>query len=130
MGNKCSECNIKIGIGKQKLPFEDKQSNSMILCTECYKKMPKERKKKLIYIGKENFKFNPIGLAFGIIGGMAFNEGANSAEKTIVDYKKNKYDFTDEELDSLSIDMYDMHFWGYKDEKKLCDNCQFGNDLK
>ena len=75
MAKTCKVCSKKLGIGKEKLPFLDKDHKRLFLCTDCYKDMPPDDKKKLEYIGEPIVKFRPEGLAFGVVGALGYSSG-------------------------------------------------------
>jgi len=108
----CDECQQEIKLGKGKITLEDYSKGEIFLHSECYKKMPKEKKKQLTYIGgKLDIGTTLTGFAIGgIIGGIAFRSGYKDGYNSAIKHSQKKYGYTDQLLNDFSIDIFDMHF--------------------
>jgi len=108
----CEVCKQNIKFSKGKITLEDYSRGQFIACNDCYKKMPKEKKKQLTYInGKLNVGTTLTGFAIGgIIGGIAYGSAYKDGYNSAIKHSQKKYGYTDKQMNDFSIDIFDMHF--------------------
>lgn len=114
MGKKCSICNKKIGFREQKMPFKDSDNNKIFICSDCYVELTKDKKKNLSYLGKWQVPKSARITGFmagGVVGAVASGDGYRSGREWVIKRKLKKNNKTKQDLDNLSIDKYNLHFW-------------------
>lgn len=109
----CDKCGKRIGFGERN-PFIDEQEKDVVLCTDCYFFLSKNEKKKLVHTGKQfrEGKYKPTGLIFGLVGSVGYSEGQNSGAHWVLNRRKNKTEYTQKQIDEISIDMFNAH-WNF-----------------
>ena len=107
----CDECKLFINIGKT-IILKDSSEHQKTMCHGCYMKMTKEQKKQYSFV--EGSKINLAGAMGGfalggIIGGAFGGSGMISGENEGDKKSQKEYGYTQKEMDSFSIDLFDVH---------------------
>ncbi len=101
----CEKCGKKI-ILSEWIRFTNEKGKTVFYCGKCYKKLPKEEKKKLTNC-KAQEKMTLTGGEV-LFGGLA--TGSNAGYKHSMKKQREKYGFTDKDVDAMSIDLFNKHF--------------------
>ena len=111
----CDLCKQPIGF-EEKIILEDTRKphflpsgtriyDKIVMCKNCYGKMPKDEKKQYLYE-------RSIPASTWLVGGVAGTLVTDSAIKGILSEKRQKkYGYTLKDLDNFSIDKFNMHWW-------------------
>jgi hypothetical protein len=108
----CDECKLFINIGKI-IILKDASEQRKTLCRDCYKKMTKEQKKQYSFV--EGTKIDVTG---GMMAGVFGIQGTISGESEGDKKSREKYGYTQKEMDEFSIDLFDMHTKLLNDSKQ------------
>lgn len=110
----CDKCGEKKTRKKPVLPFEDESEKNLLLCSECYRKLTKDEKKKLGYKGNVVIPASvrvSSGLLFGFAGAAGSGSGYSWGARKGMEYVMKKNNLTLKMLDEKSIELFDAHFW-------------------
>jgi len=123
----CSNCNKKIGIGREKLPLINQNGEEVLYCAKCYGSISKEEKLKLTTIKKKTGSSFNVGYAmFGLMGGLGYADAQNESIMKPI----KQYNLTLDKIDYYSIMNFNKHFLLCNNDLKAGIMGQMGKELK
>lgn len=109
--SQCDKCKTKTK-KKNLLLFENKK-----ICVDCYNRLSKSEKKKLVYLGGR-ITLKPEGFLFGVAGGFGYSSGVESGTKWAMKGIMKRHNITEKQLNDKSIDTYNQHFYMCRDKEQ------------